>query len=208
MQPGPIYAITDPELLPGDRLFTGVAAALRGGVRTVQYRDKNASALVRRSRATRLLALCNDFDAALLINDDAELAAEIGAHGVHLGQDDLSVRQARTLMGPDAIIGATCHASLTVAQQAVTDGADYVAFGRFFTSSTKPSAPPAPLHILNEARQSISRPVVAIGGVSLDNMDLLVSSGASSLAVCHSLFSQADIEKTAQALLARYLMLA
>ncbi len=204
MQPGPIYAITDPALLPAHQLVAGVAAALRGGVRTVQYRDKTAGHAERLARAKALLQVCNDGAAALIINDDVELAAETGAHGVHLGQGDGSPALARQRLGPAAIIGVTCHANLQAAEQAVADGASYLAFGRFYNSNTKPGAPLAPLAVLSAARDRFTLPVVAIGGVSLDNMPSLLGAGAMSLAVCHSLFAHADIERAAQQLVSRY----
>lgn len=207
IQLGPIYAITDPALLPGERLFSAVAEALEAGVRTLQYRDKSASSANRCARAKRLLELCNANDACLIINDDWELAREIGAHGVHLGQDDPSAALARKALGDAALVGVTCHASLELAKRAVNDGASYVAFGRFFASSTKPSAPLAPLDLVATACASVPLPVVVIGGITLDNMAPLVRAGASSLAVCQSLFGAESVGRAAQSLIARYLAL-
>ena len=100
----------------------------------------------------KLLALCNRYSANLIINDDVNLAQEINAQGVHLGQDDGDVKAARTLLGEKAIIGVTCHDSLTLAEKAIADGASYIAFGRFFSSITKPNARYAPINLLAEAR--------------------------------------------------------
>lgn len=193
-----LYAITDSQLLPGDQLFTAVAAALKGGCKLVQYRDKTSDKVRRSFEARNLLALCNRYQAQLLINDDVELAKEVGAHGVHLGQGDTNPVAARIILGNRAIIGVTCHDSLTLAQQAIKDSANYIAFGRFFPSSTKPNARPAPISLISEARQQFSAiPIVVIGGITLENGKQLLDAGADMLAVCHSLFAADDI--TAQA---------
>ncbi len=193
-----LYAITDSQLLPGDQLFTAVAAALKGGCKLVQYRDKTSDKVRRSFEARNLLALCNQYQAQLLINDDVELAKEVGAHGVHLGQGDTNPVAARIILGNRAIIGVTCHDSLTLAQQAIKDSANYIAFGRFFPSSTKPNARPAPISLIGEARQQFSTiPIVVIGGITLENGKQLLDAGADMLAVCHSLFAADDI--TAQA---------
>lgn len=194
-----LYAITDSQLMPGPALAAGVAAALEGGCRLVQYRDKSSNQMQRLADARQLLELCQNFGATLIINDDVQLAKMAGAHGVHLGQEDGSPREARAILGPDAIIGVTCHASLTLAQQAVEQGADYVAFGRFFPSNTKPDAPPAPLTLLTEARNAFkSIPIVAIGGITLQNGASVLAAGADILAVSHSLFAAPDIQLQAQ----------
>lgn len=193
-----LYAITDSQLLAGDKLFSAVKAALNGGCKLVQYRDKSNNHERRLVEAKTLLSLCNQHNAKLLINDDVSLAQEIGAHGVHLGQGDTNPVAARIILGSSAIIGITCHNSLTLAQQALKDSANYIAFGRFFPSSTKPDAHPAPLGLISEARTQFGNtPIVAIGGITLANGKQLLNAGADMLAVCHSLFSAEDI--TAQA---------
>lgn len=189
-----LYAITDSQLLPGDQLFAAVAAALKGGCKLVQYRDKTSDKVRRSFEARNLLALCNQYQAQLLINDDVELAKEVGAHGVHLGQGDTNPVAARIILGNRAIIGVTCHDSLTLAQQAIKDSANYIAFGRFFPSSTKPNARPAPISLISEARQQFNAiPIVVIGGITLENGKQLLDAGADMLAVCHSLFAADDI---------------
>jgi thiamine-phosphate pyrophosphorylase len=195
-----LYAITDSQLMPGEQLYTGVEAALKGGCRLVQYRDKSNDHRQRLIQARRLLALCNQYQARLLINDDLRLAHEVGAHGVHLGQDDGSPATARELLGNDAIIGVTCHASLTLAEKAIEQRATYVAFGRFFPSKTKPDAPPAPLALLQQARQVLGdTPIVAIGGITLNNAASVLEAGASMIAVSFSLFGASDISQQARA---------
>ncbi len=195
-----IYAITDPQLLPGDRLFDGVQAALQGGIRWFQYRDKLSTAEERAVNAARLVSLCRDFDAHVIINDSVELARHSGAAGVHLGTEDGPVSLARTRLGPAAVIGATCHDDLPRALQARSDGADYVAFGRFFPSATKPLAPPATVELLRAARQQLGCPIVAIGGITQDNMADLIAGGANAIALCHELFTAPDIEHKARSL--------
>lgn len=195
-----LYAITDGHLMPGDLLIAGVTAALQGGCQWIQYRDKSTDNTQRLRNAEQLLRCCNQYNAKLLINDDVALAKKVGAHGVHLGQTDGSPLAARELLGDDAIIGVTCHASLALAQQAINDSANYVAFGRFFTSQTKPDAPPAPLSLLTEARNILGTiPIVAIGGITLQNAQAVRTAGANILAVSHSLFAAADITQQAQA---------
>ncbi len=195
---GPIYAITDPKLLPGGRLIDGVKQALEAGIRTVQYRDKPAADELKLERAMALSTLCSHYGAQLIINDDAKLAKAVSAAGVHLGQSDQDIQSARALLGPNAIIGVTCHASLGLAQQAAALGANYVAFGRFYPSNTKALASPAPLSILTKATASLTLPMVAIGGIPVDNMAPLKIAGAQSVAVCHSLFGATDIAAASQ----------
>ncbi|AYC34403.1 thiamine phosphate synthase [Pseudomonas cavernae] len=196
-----LYAITDSQLLADGKLLPYVEAALAGGARLLQYRDKSGDAARRLDEASALHELCRRHGAELLINDDAELAARLGV-GVHLGQGDGSLVAARRRLGGDAIIGATCHAQLELAEQAVADGASYLAFGRFFNSNTKPGAPAATLELLNEAHSRFQLPIVAIGGVSLDNAPALIARGASLIAVIHALFaadSAAEVERRARA---------
>lgn len=194
----PLYAITDSTLLVGEKLLPAVAAAIRGGARWIQYRDKSGDSDKRITEAKALKTLCEQLGARLLINDDVSLASAIGAHGVHLGQGDMALTEARQILGPDSLIGITCHASLELAQKAAAEGADYLAFGRFFPSATKPEAPPAPLSLLAQARDSFDLPLVAIGGITPENAASLRRSGATTLAVCHSLFAADDVESRAR----------
>lgn len=183
-----LYGITDPLLTPGDALLDACAVALSAGLRLLQYRNKTADTATRLRQALALQSLCRHHGATLLINDDAALAAQCGAAGVHIGQQDGAIADARTRLGPQAIIGVTCHSDLALAQAAVAEGADYVAFGRFFASRTKPAAPGADIQILRQARQCLPVPVVAIGGVNPDNAAQLIDAGAHAVAAIHSLF--------------------
>ncbi len=192
-----LYAITDSKLTPGDALLPAVAAALRGGARIIQYRDKGQDSARRHTEAAALNTLCQAHDALLIVNDDAQLAAAIGAAGVHLGRDDTALSDARRLLGPEAIIGVSCYNQLARAQSAAALGADYVAFGRFFPSLTKPDAQAATPELLQAARRTLKLPLVAIGGITPDNGRLLLAAGADMLAVIHGVFGQADIEAAA-----------
>ncbi|MBH3412166.1 MULTISPECIES: thiamine phosphate synthase [Pseudomonas] len=181
-----LYAITDSQLLAG-RFLSHVEAALEGGVCLLQYRDKGDDAARRLREAEALMKLCERYGTQLIINDDAELAARLGV-GVHLGQTDGPLTPARALLGRQAIIGSTCHASLELAAQAANEGASYVAFGRFFNSVTKPGAPAANVDLLEQARAQVKLPIAVIGGITLDNAAPLIAHGADLLAVIHGLF--------------------
>ncbi|HUT39792.1 MAG TPA: thiamine phosphate synthase [Gammaproteobacteria bacterium] len=194
-----LYAITDGRARTQADLVRRVEQAIRGGARLVQYRDKQASTDERLARAAALLGLCRQHGVALIINDDIELAAAIGAHGVHLGAGDTAVATARQRLGSRAIIGASCYNRLERAHAAVTEGADYVAFGRFFASHSKPEAVPASPDLLTQARRELPVPVAAIGGITPANGAALVAAGANLLAVIHGVFGQPDIEAAAQA---------
>ncbi|TBU90073.1 thiamine phosphate synthase [Stutzerimonas kirkiae] len=192
-----LYAITDSQLLADGRLLPYVEAALRGGVRLLQYRDKSDDDARRLREAQALLELCTQYGASLLINDDLELAARLGV-GVHLGLADGSLSAARALLGPQAIIGASCYASLPLAEQARAEGASYAAFGRFFESHTKPGAPAATHELLEQARARLKLPLVAIGGITQERAPALIASGASLVAVVHALFSAEDADEVEQ----------
>ncbi|MBA1276692.1 MULTISPECIES: thiamine phosphate synthase [Pseudomonadaceae] len=196
-----LYAITDSKLLADGRLLPYAEAALKGGARLLQYRDKSDDAARRLREAEALRELCHRHGAQLIINDDAELAARLDV-GLHLGQGDGSLSAARALLGRHAIIGATCHARLELAEQAIDEGASYVAFGRFFDSNTKPGAPAATPEMLEQARQRFSQPITVIGGVTLENAPDLIARGASLVAVVHALFatdSASEVERRARA---------
>ena len=193
-----LYAITDSQLLPGNKLFTAVESVLQAGCTWVQYRDKSTDQERRLYDALQLVALCNQYNAVLIVNDDVQLAIAAKAHGVHLGQGDGSPIIARTLLGDNAIVGVTCHDSLELAQQAIIDGASYIAFGRFFPSHTKPHAKSAKLALIGEAKEKFpNTPIVVIGGITLDNVHMVLDAGADKFAICHELFSAADITQIA-----------
>ncbi|UXZ95820.1 thiamine phosphate synthase [Pseudomonas phytophila] len=188
-----LYAVTDSRLLAG-KFLSYVEAALDGGVTLLQYRDKSGDESKRLREATALLRLCEQYKTRLIINDDAEVAARLGV-GVHMGQTDGSLTDARALLGHKAIVGATCHGSLAMAEKAKADGATYLAFGRFFNSTTKPDAPAIELDVLTQARARFNMPIAVIGGITLENAPHLVEHGADLLAVVHGLFGAENTQE-------------
>jgi len=188
-----LYAITDPDLLAGEDWLSQVEAAMANGAALIQYRDKSADPVLRRQRAEALLKRCRAHGVPLLINDDVDLVARVGADGIHLGRDDTDLTAARHRLGPGAIIGISCYNQLPRARAAAAAGADYVAFGRFFPSHTKPHAVQAERALLQRARRELDIPLVAIGGITADNGGELIAAGADLLAVIHGLFGQADV---------------
>jgi thiamine-phosphate pyrophosphorylase len=190
-----LYAVT-PDEPDTARLCSLVEAALKGGARLLQYRNKSAPAALRLEQARALLAVCRRHDVPLIVNDDLELAASIGAEGVHLGRDDGDAGKARARL-PDALIGVSCYNEIERALDARRSGADYVAFGRFFASSTKPGDIRASLDLVAEARRRVALPIVAIGGITLDNARGLVDGGVDALAVVSALFASDDVAATA-----------
>ncbi len=183
-----LYAITSPELTTDEKLLQAVEAAIRGGAQIIQYRNKQASATQQYQQAGELALLCQQHEVCFIINDDAQLAKAVAADGVHVGRDDGKIENARRMLGPQAIIGVSCYNHLENAHKAIAEGADYVAFGRFFASKTKPDAVPADLSLLEAAARQLKVPIVAIGGIKQDNAQQLIQRGADAVAVIHDLF--------------------
>ncbi len=192
-----LYAVT-PDEAKTRTLADQVRAVIAGGARFVQYRNKVSPPALRLEQATVLLAVCRGEGAALIINDHLDLALEIGADGVHLGREDGAVARARATLGSGRILGVSCYNSVGYALDAQRQGADYAAFGSFFASSVKPGAVRAPADLLTQAKQRLSIPVVAIGGITLDNAAELVAAGADALAVISALFGAPDIRSAAE----------
>ncbi|MET0013456.1 MAG: thiamine phosphate synthase [Sedimenticola sp.] len=188
-----LYAITDSTLAANSSIIDQVAQALAGGARVIQYRDKSGDDQKRLAEAGALLTLCRQHHAPLIINDDVELAARIGADGVHLGKDDPDIQAARTRLGKQAIIGISCYNQFDRASIAQEAGADYIAFGRFFNSTVKPDAVQAQPDLLRRAKRELELPTVAIGGITPENGGALIEAGADMLAVIHGVFGQPDI---------------
>lgn len=188
-----LYAIT-PEHAGRDALPGLVEQALEGGVAALQYRRKAGAHL---QEARSLASLCRRHGVPFIVNDDAALALAAGADGLHLGREDGALVDARRRLG-HALLGASCYDSLAAAQAAVAEGADYVAFGSVFASPTKPAAVRAPLSLFGAAR-TLGVPLVAIGGITLENAPLLVRAGADALAVISDLFDAPDVAARARA---------
>lgn len=193
-----LYAIADTALIPADQLSGLVAAALQGGARAIQYRDKSSPPAQREAQARVLLNLCHKRGATFIINDDVDLCARIQADGVHLGQNDTALPQARARLGAGAIIGLSCYNQLPRALMAAEAGADYVAFGRFYPSRTKPEAVQADIDLLREARRRLALPIAVIGGITAQNGAALIEAGADLLAVIDGVFGQTDVHTAAR----------
>jgi len=189
-----LYAIADSALpsLSGSRLSHGVAQAITGGAAMIQYRDKSDDPRRRHTQALALAQLCRTYGVPLIINDDMLLARTAGAAGVHLGRDDPPLAAARKLLGHDAIIGVSCYNNLSMAVEAQARGADYVAFGAFYPSPTKPEAVRADTRLLRRARSRLTCPIVVIGGITPDNAPGLIDAGADAVAVISGVFGQHD----------------
>lgn len=192
-----LYAITPDEQSTAE-LLRKIHLALLGGARVLQYRNKVADARLSLEQAGALRELTREFSVPLIINDDAVLARQVDADGVHLGGGDNSVAMARAVLGDSKIIGVSCYNRVALACEAVSLGADYVAFGSFFPSSVKPEAVVATPHLLRLARAELAVPLVAIGGINLQNADLLLEAGAHALAVISAVFAAPDIRDAAQ----------
>lgn len=192
-----LYAIT-PDELDTRSLLVGVRAALKGGAEVLQYRNKRADAPLRKVQARALRDLTREFGVTYIVNDDAQLAQQVAADGVHLGGEDGSVQAARAILGADKLIGVSCYNRAALAQQAEQDGADYIALGAFFASSVKPEAVVASMASLRQARQASQLPIVAIGGITAENGAQLLQAGADALAVISAVFAAPDIEQAAR----------
>lgn len=193
-----LYAVT-PDRDDTGRLLAEVGAALEGGARLVQYRNKIASHALRLAQARALKALCATHGARLIINDHVDVALDSGSDGVHLGGEDGSVHAAREALGSGRLIGVSCYADMSLARAAQQQGADYVAFGSFFASRVKPGAVRASVALLVEARRELFVPVVAIGGITRGNAPELLTAGADAVAVISDVFDAPDITRAAAA---------
>ncbi len=187
-----LYAITNETLMPETHFLKMAEAALMGGVNILQYRDKSQNQKKRHQQAQALKQLCDKHSAIFIINDDIELAKEVDADGVHIGQHDSSFDEARQQLGKNKIIGVTCYNQMSIAQTAIRAGADYIAFGSFFGSSIKPDAPKADIHLITETKKKYNIPVCCIGGIDRENHSSLIEAGADMLAVISDIFSSTD----------------
>ncbi len=192
-----LYAIT-PDCADTADLLRRARLALAGGASVLQYRNKSADAVLRLAQVTALRELTREFAVPFIVNDDVLLAKQVDADGVHLGAMDGSLDAARAVLDKRKIIGVSCYNRLSLAQEAVGAGADYVAFGAFFPSGVKPGAVVADVELLRQARAELAVPLIAIGGINAQNGAALVQAGADALAVISALFDAADITATAQ----------
>lgn len=194
-----LYAVTDRSWLkPGETLAEVVETLLKAGVTCVQLREKGAEDALILQEARELKALCHRYGVPFLVNDRPDLAQAVGADGVHVGQEDTGLTEARNLLGPNALLGGSAH-TVEEALAAQAAGADYLGCGAVFGSGTKHNVSQMPLETLTAICQAVDIPVVAIGGVSLDNLPLLADTGVAGVAVISGLFAAEDKTEAAQA---------
>ena len=186
-----LYAVT-PEEPDTGRLLARAQAVLAGRPALLQYRNKGADAGLRREQAQALRDACRVAGVPFIVNDDLALALEIDADGAHLGRDDGAPAAARKALGVRRILGLTCYADWSRATEGAAVGADYIAFGAMFPSTTKPNAPPAPFAMIARARRELGLPVAAIGGITLANAGEVLAAGADLLAVVSDVFGADD----------------
>lgn len=191
-----LYAIT-PELENTGNLLDKTRQVLEGGAQLIQYRNKSANRILLKEQAGLLLQLCREYTVPLIINDYLDLTIEIGADGLHVGQHDAAIAKARNQLGGDKIIGASCYNNLNLALQAEKEGVDYVAFGAFFPSLTKPNTVSVTMNLIAEAKNKITVPIVGIGGIRLTNAKKIIQSGCAAIAVCNNLFQSVNIKAKA-----------
>jgi len=198
-----LYAVT-PDTEKIESLVVHVTAAISGGVRIIQYRNKTATPELRLAQARALKSLCRNMGATLIINDHVELALAVDADGIHVGSEDTSYDNARQALGNQKLVGISCYNQLGLALAAESRGANYVAFGSFFPSRVKPGAVHAPADLLIDARRALEVSIVAIGGITLDNAPPLISAGADAVAVISALFSAPDVTAAARSFTALF----
>lgn len=186
-----LYVITDPGLIPDVELAAHVRRAVEGGAAAVQYRDKRSDDAGHLERGRALRAVTRELGALLIINDDPSLAAAVDADGVHLGRDDPDIARARAVAG-NVLVGVSCYNEFERARHAAEHGADYLAFGSFFPTTTKSDTAAASPDLLERAKRELGRPLVAIGGITPDNGAALVAAGADALAVVSAVFGSDD----------------
>ena len=192
-----LYAVT-PEEKDLFALSSQVESCIKGGARLIQYRSKMLSKTEQKIQARKIKKICDYYKVPLIINDDIELCRILDADGVHLGENDDSLVKARLVLGPSKIIGVSCYNSIDRVKMAVDKGATYIALGACFPTTTKPYAPKASLDLIALVLKNFKIPVVAIGGINLENIELLINEGIICIAVINSLFKVNDIEGTAR----------
>lgn len=186
-----IYAITDCENITADEILSKTESILSIGVALFQYRNKTEDQNCKRTLAMKLQSLCKKYKTPFIINDDLKLAKEIAADGIHLGQHDTNIDTARKVIG-NKIIGISCYNDFNRAVIAEQSGADYIAFGSFFPSSTKPDAVKADIDLIIKAKEELTLPVVAIGGITPENGKQLINAKVDFLAVISGIYSTDD----------------
>ncbi len=192
-----LYAITPDGANTGDLLHRA-GLALKGGAKVLQYRNKQDPKALALEQAFALRGLTRRYAVPFIVNDDVQLAADVDADGVHIGASDATTASARSILGAHKIIGVSCYNRPQLARAAIDEGADYVAFGAFYASAVKPEAAVAEIDMLRRMRSELDVPIVAIGGICIQNGAELIGAGADALAVISALFDADDIESAAQ----------
>lgn len=192
-----LYAIT-PDIADTDELLRRTRAALGGGTRILQYRNKTASPALRHEQALALQHICAESGVPLIINDHLDLALAVNAAGLHLGGDDGDIAAARARLGPHRLLGASCYDRIELAHKAVAAGADHIAFGSFFASGVKPDAVRPPPDLITRAKREFRSPVVAIGGITPHNAPQLIAAGVDAVAVISAIFTAPDVAAAAR----------
>ena len=195
-----LYAIT-PDMADLNTLVHKTQLVIEGGAFMVQYRSKIQDRAVKIQQCAAILRLCREYDVPCIVNDDVEMCRILEADGVHLGENDDNIAEVRRILGEDAIIGSSCYDQLDRAKQAQKEGATYVAFGAVFPTPTKPNAPRATLELLREAKREIHIPIVAIGGITVNNAHDVIEAGVDAIAVITSLYESNSIKETAETFL-------
>ena len=194
-----LYAIT-PDMADLNTLIQKTQSAIEGGVFMVQYRSKIHDHDVKMQQCAAILRLCREYEIPCIVNDDVGMCRILEADGVHLGEKDDNIAEVRRILGEDAIIGSSCYDQLERAKQAQKEGASYVAFGAMYPTSTKPNAPRATIGLLREANSQIQIPIVAIGGITVNNAHDVIETGVDAIAVINSLYESHSIKETAETL--------
>ena len=194
-----LYAIT-PDMADLNTLIQKTQLAIEGGAFMVQYRSKIHDRDVKMQQCAAILRLCRDYKVPCIVNDDVDMCRNLEADGVHLGEKDDNIAEVRALLGEDAIIGSSCYDQLDRAKIAQKEGANYVAFGAVFPTLTKPHAPRATLALLREAKLEIHIPIIAIGGITVNNAHDVIETGVDAIAVITSLYEAKSIKETAETL--------
>lgn len=190
-----IYAITDEQLTPNETVVSQVQRALEHGASIIQFRDKNSSDAEVEDICKKLQTLCTQFDATFIIDDRAKLVKKIDADGLHIGKDDISLPEAREIVGDECIIGVSCYGSLHKAKKAQDEGADYVAFGSVFASPTKPHSKVIDLEVISQAKKELKVPVCVIGGIFSENIAKLIPHNPDMISMVSGVFGSDAIEE-------------
>ncbi len=192
-----LYAIT-PDSADLNTLIQKTQLAIEGGAFMVQYRSKIHDRDVKMQQCAAILRICREYDIPCIVNDDVEMCRVLEADGIHLGENDDNIAEVRRILGEDSIIGSSCYDQLNRAKKAQKEGASYVAFGAVFPTPTKPNAPRASLELLREAKSEIQIPIVAIGGITMNNAHDVIETGIDAIAVITSLYESNAIKETAE----------